>query len=91
MKISNYIKWNYKTNNYALKSKFEIQNSKWKPIGSTFFEVNLAMLLLHLLYIRIKRRWGGVIVNQAPMLQEEEDLVKKRDIAHEWHERRGRQ
>jgi len=45
------------------------------PTGGAFFEANLAMVLLHILC--------GAVVDQGPMLQEEEDLVKKRHVSHE--------
>jgi len=60
-------------------SKFKIR----KPIAGAFFEANLAMLLLHILCVRTRRRWGGAVVDQAPILQEEEDPVKECDVAHE--------
>ena len=51
-------------------------------IGCAFVEANLAILLLYILFIRMGRRWGSVEVDQAPMLQEEKNLVKKCDVTH---------
>ena len=51
------------------------------PTRGAFLETNLAMLLLLLRCVRTGRRLRGAVVDQTPMLQEEEGLVQERDVA----------